>query len=214
MVFSAIKFISTVLLLSQLAAAQSIPMQFTTVEVEAAWVTKKPKPIQATFALHPQARGWNSPIEAAIAFYRAHNEAYLSTSRDDELAGFLMISETGQFYFTGAVAMPAAFKLQARVDRPEGWQVADFLHTHPGGHKHQDKFSKADRLAVKKGNRNYYLRGPNGDVRFMDDLLAKSTYTLNGGANGESVCPQTSPCLDQHPRYNKPLKGYWNAANS
>ncbi len=146
-----------------------------------------------------------------MAFYRAHEAAYLSTDSETELAGFLLQSDTGQYFHTNAVDVPIAFVLQARIQGPNGWRVRDFLHTHPGGHKDQNAFSEYDRMAVLEYKRSYYLRTPEGDVRYMDRRLAKSTRILSG-ARGESVCPSSVPCVEAHPRHNRRAVGDWSSA--
>ncbi len=214
--FSACKIVVAWILLCQLAVAdtggvlitgsnaeEERRMQVTQVRVVAAGSKARLRAVIATFEPHQQTQGWNSPGEAAVAFYRAHNAAYLSTASDAELAGFLLLSDTGQFFFTNAADVPSAFILQARVYTPLGWRVQGFLHTHPGGSKDQDFFSENDQRAVLKGARDYFLRAPGGDVRFMNTQLAKSTRMI-AGARGQSVCPEKKPCLNEHPRHNQP----------
>ncbi|MBT4520540.1 MAG: DUF4329 domain-containing protein [Halieaceae bacterium] len=169
------------------------------------------KAITADFAIHPQGMALNTPREAVMAFYETHDAAYLSMDRNSELAGFVLRSDKGQFFYTNAVEMPASFTLQARVQGPSGWSVHDFLHTHPGGHKDQNFFSDPDRLAVLNGTKPYYLRTPSGDVRFMDIPLAKSTHILSG-ARGKSICPEQKPCMTEHPWHDRRLKGDWASA--
>jgi hypothetical protein len=177
-------------------------VEVTRITVVAAAGKAKPRVVSRAFEPYQPMEGWSNPTEAAMAFYRINNAAYLSTSSDAELAGFLLISDTGQFFFTNAVDVPTSFTLQARVTGPQGWRVQDFLHTHPGGSRDQDGFSKTDQQAVLKGTKNYFLRTPDGDVRYLNTKLAKSTHSLSG-AQGESLCPANIPCLQKHPRHNQ-----------
>jgi hypothetical protein len=157
--------------------------------------------INIEFEPRTKTEGWTTTREAAVAFYEAHDALYLETGAEQEIAGFLMVSNAGRYYFTNGETVPAAFKMRARVRAPKGWRLGEFLHTHPGGDVNQDKFSEADREAVVSGKRAYFLRGPSGDVRFMDRELAKATRLILG-ALGESICAGSEPCLSEHPRHD------------
>ena len=182
-----------------------------TVEVSAAVTNRKQKLVTAEFAALPGDSGSVSADEAALAFFQAHDEAYLETNEATELTGFVLRSDTGRYFFTNAAELPNAFILRARIDGPEGWSVEAFLHTHPGGHKDQDAFSEPDRQAVLKTKRDYFLRAPNGNVLYMNARLARSTRIL-AGATGRSVCAENTPCFAKHPLHDRRARGDWSTA--
>jgi hypothetical protein len=159
---------------------------------------EQPKRITSEFYPDETAQGWASANEAAAEFFRRNDQAYLESDAETELAGFLLVSEDGRYFYTNAVTVPSVFQLKARAFAPEGWRLGDFLHSHPGGNARQAYFSETDRKAVRLSGRSYFLRGPDGDVRFMNRNLARSTKTPEG-AQGESVCPGSLPCLARHP---------------
>ena len=142
-----------------------------------------------------QPAGWATAHAAALAFYAHHDAAYHGTRRQTELVGFLLKTDERQFYFTNAVEVPYAFRLSASIERPSGWTIGGFLHTHPGGHDCQEEFSTEDRETVLRGAvPANYVRTPSGDVRFLNRRLARLTYTRRG-AMGRSVCPEGKHCL-------------------
>jgi hypothetical protein len=166
---------------------------------------KQKQHITSEFRPDEAAQGWPSAKEAAFNFFLRHDQNYLDTDENTELAGFLLVSEEGRYFFTNAVTVPAVFQLKARAFAPAGWTLGDFLHSHPGGNASQRHFSEVDRQAVRSAKRSYFLRGPDGDIRFMNRKLARSTKTPEG-ALGESVCPQALPCLTEHPQHGSLFK--------
>ncbi len=172
------------------------------VQAAANWVKKvRMKTIKAVFAgcSHAvQPEGWASREEAAIAFYQAHDDAYLATDENEELAGLILESDTGRYFFTDAIDAPTLFTLQATVQLPGGWRVAGYLHTHPNDGWNQERFSKADFLGMLASSRAYFLRTPRGDLRYMDPKVGRRTRRTGGGAKGISVCPGEQPCLTPH----------------
>lgn len=185
-------------------AAQEPPVDAViveTVEVQAAGARRQVyhKTVEATFLPQlssSQPGGWNSRRAAALAFFQAHDEQYLSTTENQEIAGFLLESDTGTFHHTNAVLTPVFFTLKASIGRYAGWRVAGFLHTHPPDEGVQEYFSEFDYEGMKATSRPYYLRTPSGDLRYMDP---KNVVKNPVGAAGIPVCPQTSPCLAPHP---------------
>ncbi len=167
------------------------------VQAAAIWVKKvRKKTIKAVFCIHAvQPEGWASREEAAMAFYQAHDDAYLATDENEELAGLILESDTGRYFFTDAIDSPTLFTLEATVHAPGGWRVAGYLHTHPNDGRNQERFSKADVLGMLASSLDYFLRTPRGDLRYMGPRVGRRYRTADGGAQGISVCPGEQSCL-------------------
>jgi hypothetical protein len=161
------------------------------------------QPVKARFQpieVPSRPTGWETPHEAALAFYEFHDSPYQSTDETTELVGFVLRSAKDRYFFTTAASVPFAFELTARIARPRGWSVGSLLHTHPGGRDCQEEFSIEDRDAVLRGAvPGSYLRTPLGSVRFLDRRLAAAT-SFRRGARGVSVCAGDAPCLAPHKR--------------
>lgn len=172
----------------------------TPIRVQAAGIVKKvrKKTIKAVFTVYipaVQPEGWASREEAAMAFYQANDDAYWATDENEELAGFILESDTGRYFITDAIDTPAPFTLKASVHGPGGWRLAGFLHTHPHERRNQERFSKDDVLGMLASSQDYFLRTPRGDLRYMDPRVGRRTRTGDGGAKGISVCPGEQSCL-------------------
>ena len=144
--------------------------------------------------------GWADPHYAAKAFYDRNEAAYQLTDKDSELMGFVVQGDNGNYYFTTAEKVSATFTVSALIRKPSGWGSrkswnALTVHTHPGGHGNQEGFSKTDAQAVLSGSTaGYYVRPPKGDVRFINESIAKRTRE-RWGAKGESICSGGAPCM-------------------
>jgi len=130
-----------------------------------------------------------------MAFYQAHDDAYLATDENEELAGFILESDTGRYFITHAIDTPAFFTLEASVHVPGGWRLAGFLHTHPHERRAQEGFSEEDVLGMLASSLDYFLRTPRGDLRYMGPRVGRRYRTADDGAQGISVCPGEQYCL-------------------
>lgn len=142
--------------------------------------------------------GWDHPHQAVMAFYRYYDKQYQTTDEFTELLGYLLKSDTGRYYVTEAMVIPAKFKMFASIRMPAGWRVEGAIHTHPMAPGAQEHFSRDDRDSILRGEtENFYLRTPLGDVRHIDKKLAKRTKTF-AGARGKSICPDAQRCMAPH----------------
>ncbi len=130
-----------------------------------------------------------------MAFYKHYEKEYQTTDKFTEILGYLLKSDKGRYYVTEAMSIPARFKMFASIRMQAGWKVVGAIHTHPMAPGAQENFSKDDRDSVLNGETgNFYLRTPLGDVRHINQKLAKRTKTFSG-ARGRSICPNENSCM-------------------
>lgn len=137
-----------------------------------------------------KSQGYASRDQAAIAFYQVHNNEYNQTSSNQELVGYLLYDQTNKtWHFTDSITAPATFTLRIGIRKPKDWITQDIVHTHPAVNDgtNQDGFSKSDVKVVTSGNApGYYVRAPNGNIRYINKAIARSTGT-KWGAEGKLI---------------------------
>lgn len=146
-----------------------------------------------------QSQGYNDRDVAAQAFYQAHDSQYNQTNPNQEIVGYLLFDkENRTWHFTDPLTTSATFDVRIGIRKPKTWVTQDIVHTHPAvtDGTDQDGFSKGDVKVVTQGKApGYYVRAPNGNIRYINKAIARSTGT-KWGAEGKLVA-QTDP----HPRH-------------